>query len=102
MIDKATALAAVLQRLAALPVGHALEIRTYKRNRGALFVRLAEGRWRLAEQGYADSDGEVAAADLRKAVKALLAREFPRSTKIRLYNLGPHRAELEGLARKTL
>jgi hypothetical protein len=88
MIDKSSALKTVLNRLASLPVGHAVELRTYKRNRGAIIGRVTEDGYLLVEQGYEDRRMEVDGKGLRQALKGVLKREFPRSRKIRLYNLG--------------
>jgi hypothetical protein len=88
MIDKSSAIDAVLTRFANLPEGHCLDMRTYKRNRSVLLVRLPGGRARVIENGYEQNDFEIDAGKLKKTLKTLLRREFPRSTKIRLYALG--------------
>ncbi len=89
MIDKATALDTVLQKLSAMPVGHCLELRTYKRNRSVLFSRQGENSFLVLEEGFhAERFEDIPQRKLRKLFKILLKREFPRSTKIRLYTHG--------------
>ena len=104
MIDKATALDTVLQRLDAMDVGHCLELRTYKRNRSVLFHRRAEDAFLVIEDGFHTERFEnVPFKKLRKLFKTLLKREFPRSTKIRLYTHGEcDPEEISRLERKTL
>lgn len=88
MIDKTTIQKTLIQRLEKLPQGHAVEIVTYKRNRGAVFVRHKEG-FMIIEHGYNEERFEdVPLSRVEKMLKTLLKREFPRSTKIRLYTLG--------------
>lgn len=90
MIDKASALGNLLGRLSDLPLGHGLDLRSYKRDRSVVFVRQGEDAYMLLELGFEEARyTDVAYADLRKLIKTLLKREFPRSTKLRLYDLGP-------------
>ena len=103
MIDKATALTVLPRKLAALPEGHALDMRTYKRNRSVVFVRQGDDAFLVLEKGFEEHRFEsVPLSGMRKLLKTLLAREFPRSTKIRLYDLGPFEPSKASLARKTL
>ena len=90
MLDKSSALSTILDRLDKLPLDHCLEIRTYKRNRRVLFHRAGEKAWNVLQDGFAkDLFEDVATEKMRKLLQNLLRKEFPRSTKIRLYALGP-------------
>lgn len=89
MIDAASLQKTLPARLRALPEGHALDVRTYKRDRGAVFVRTGPDAWRVLEHGYRTRDAVVAGAELARTVKDLVRNEFPRSNKIRVYALGP-------------
>ena len=90
MIDKSSAVSIILGRLDKLPPGHCLEIRTYKRNRRVLFRRSGENSWTILQDGFAkDLYENVVQEKMRKVLQTLLRKEFPRSTKIRLYALGP-------------
>jgi len=103
MIDKATALTVLPRKLAALPEGHALDMRTYKRNRSVIFVRQGDDAFLVLENGFeARRFEDVPMSGIRKLLKTLLAREFPRSTKIRLYDLGPFDEAKVHIARKTI
>jgi len=67
-----------------------LEILTYKRNRGVGIVKLTEGRFLLREHGYREEENEVGRDELDRRIKAIAKREFPRSRKVRFYQLdGP-------------
>ncbi|GAB6060494.1 hypothetical protein [Desulfonatronum parangueonense] len=90
MIDKNSAIPSLLERLGKLPVGDCLEIRTYKRNRRIQFRRDGEDKWSAFQDGFEKNIHENIATDkLRKLLQTLLRKEFPRSTKIRVYVLGP-------------
>lgn len=101
MIDKATALATVLRRLDKLPLGHAIDLRTYKRNRSVVIRRAGADLFEVVENGYEVERFEVPLSKMKKLLKGLLKKEFPRSTKIRLYDLGEADADIH-LERKKL
>lgn len=89
VIDKATAVPTLLDRLDRLEQGHCLEIRTYKRNRLVRFQRLSPDAWLVVRDGFGKARFEVAGDKLKKTLRSLLKKEFPRSTKIRVFHLGP-------------
>lgn len=93
MIDKSQTPTVVAKRLDRLPVGHYLELRTYKRNRGMIIVKRGEDDLLVLEQGYETNRFEIPQKKLAKLLAVLLRREFPRSTKVRLYEPGPWRGE---------
>lgn len=101
MIDKTTAMETVMRRLEKLPVGHAIDLRTYKRNRSVVIARTVPDAFDVVENGFAQGRFEATTGSMKKLLKTLLKREFPRSTKIRLYDLGPAEADVV-VARKTL
>jgi hypothetical protein len=101
MIDKVTAIDTVLTRLEKLEPGHCLDLRTYKRNRSVVIKKMDPDTFLLVRDGYGQERFEVPLGRLKKTLKQLFKREFPRSTKLRLYTLGPCDPE-EKLARKTL
>ncbi|WFS61974.1 hypothetical protein LF599_15080 [Pseudodesulfovibrio thermohalotolerans] len=88
MLDKATLLPDLLRRLDKLPQGHALDLRTYKRNRSVLIRRIGADAFDVTEDGFQKERFQVPFSGLKKLLKVLFKREFPRSTKIRLYALG--------------
>ena len=89
MIDKATAVPVLLARLDKLAPGHCLEIRTYKRNRLVRFQRLDQDAFLVIRDGFEQDRFRIAPDKLKKALRTLLKQEFPRSAKIRVFDLGP-------------
>ncbi len=87
MIDKTRIVDAVCERLKTLPVSHCLDLRTYKRNRSVMITKLAEDDLLVVENGYFKERFQVKPEKLRKLLKTLMKKEFPRSRKIRLYVL---------------
>ena len=88
MIDKEKVIDAVLKKLKKLPEGHYLDLRTYKRNRSVIIVKLNSDDLLIIENGYQFERFEIKAETLKKRLKTLLRKEFPRSRKIRLYVMG--------------
>ena len=99
MIDKTRIIDAVCERLKTLPVSHCLDLRTYKRNRSVMIAKLAEDNLLVIENGFFKERFQVKPEKLRKLLKTLVKKEFPRSRKIRLYVLNKF-AEDEGLNTK--
>ena len=87
MIDKTRIVDIVCERLRKLPISHCLDLRTYKRNRSVVIAKLAEDDLLVIENGYFKERFRVQPEKLRKALKTLIKKEFPRSRKIRLYVL---------------
>jgi hypothetical protein len=87
MIDKTRIVDTVCQKLKTLPISHCLDLRTYKRNRSVIIAKLAEDDLLVIENGYYKEEFRVKPEKLRKVLKTLLKKEFPRSRKIRLYVL---------------
>ncbi len=67
-----------------------LEILSYKRNRGiVVLLRDRKTVW-VREHGYLEEEQEVGIEELPKLLKAIIKREFPRSRKLRVYQIsGP-------------
>lgn len=87
MLDKSAALVTVLGRAEKLPVGRGLDLRTYKRDRSVAVVRRGGDSFEVREDGFEKRTHETTLKGLKKLLKTLLKREFPRSRKIRLYPL---------------
>ena len=88
MIDKTKIIDTVLERLEKLPEGHYLDLKTYKRNRTVIIVKMDEKKLLVIEDGYLKERFLIKADKLKKLLRTLLKREFPRSKKIRLYVMG--------------
>lgn len=88
MIDKAKIIDTVCERLRKLPLGHYMDLQTYKRNRSLIIAKMDEDDLLVIENGYFKERFRVRPEKLKKLLKTLLKREFPRSQKIRLYVMG--------------
>ncbi len=88
MIDKTKIIDTVRERLEKLPLGHYIDLKTYKRNRTVIIVKIDEKELLVIEDGYFKDRFLIKPDKLKKLLKTLLKREFPRSKKIRLYVMG--------------
>lgn len=93
MIDKTNILEAVMERLKKLPSGHCIDLRTYKRNRSVIIVKNTAEDFMVIEDGFCKERFQVKSEKLKKLLTTLLKKEFPRSHKIRLYNMGMFRED---------
>ena len=89
MIDIQQAVPTVLKRLKRLHVGECIELCSYKRDRCLLLTPVEDDTVLVIERGFEEHHFEVEPGKLKKLLKTLVRREFPRSTKLRLYDLGP-------------
>ena len=88
MIDKTKIIDTVCERLKKLPLGHYIDLKTYKRNRTVIIVKVDEKKLLVIENGYFKDRFLIKSDKLKKLLKILLKKEFPRSKKIRLYVMG--------------
>ena len=93
MIAKTAIITTVLERLKSLPDGHYLDMRTYKRNRSVIIVKKGDDDFLIIEDGYSSKEFCSTGAKLKKLLKTLLKKEFPRSRKVRLYTMGLYSPE---------
>lgn len=87
MIDKANAISVVTSRAAKLTIGTGMDLRTYKRDRSVTITCVAEDVYEVMEDGFEKNRFEVDGKGLKKILKTLMKREFPRSNKIRVYDI---------------
>ncbi len=88
MNDKTTIIPTVLERLGKLQKGQCLDMRTFKRNRSVAIVCTGDDSFTVIERGFHEESWEGQTAEkVKRLLKTLLKREFPRSNKIRLYML---------------
>ncbi len=88
MVDIGNVIPVVLKKMAQLGEGESLVLLTFKRDRSLTLIRLADERVLIKEEGFVRGEFEVAGQDLKKALKPLLEKEFPRSTKVRILSGG--------------
>ena len=73
-----------------------VEVLSYKRNRGIVLLLEDRTTVRCRERGYLDQEFCIGLHELEKQLKIMLKREFPRSRKVRLYQLtGPQELDQE-------
>ena len=89
----------LLQKLDKLNPPQGIELLSYKRNRSIAVLLLDDGRILVRERGYRDAEQVVKKAGLSKHLKALIKYEFPRSRKVRLYQVDTP-LELEKVRKK--
>jgi len=100
LINIDTAIKRSLQMLGKLSPPQGVEILTYKRNRGVSILKQDEKILHVRERGYEENEYSVTRDDLPRLLKSIAKREFPRSRKVRIYQLsGP---EEQGQDRKKL
>ncbi len=92
MIDKTNIIETVFQKLKGLPEGHFLDLRTYKRDRSVVIVKRKDDTCLVVEDGFFKEEYEVKREKLKKLLKSLIKKEFPRSNKIRFYTMGAYDA----------
>jgi hypothetical protein len=88
MLDKSAVVQAILNKLDKMPCGHALDLRTYKRNRSVIILKQTQDDYLIIENGFSQERFIISADKLKKTLQKLLKKEFPRSRKVRVYDLG--------------
>lgn len=84
MLDIAGAIPNILTKLKKLPVGNSLELLTFKRDRGVRITKTGADSFTATEFGYQAATFEADLKGMKKLLKTVLKREFPRSNKIRV------------------
>ena len=80
----------ITRQLAKFSPPQGFEILSYKRNRSVAVLLLDEKTVLLCERGYEEQEFRLPLSGLQKELKSLIKREFPRSRKLRLYQVaGP-------------
>ena len=87
LINIKSAIKRVQQIVDKLDPPQGVEILTYKRNRGITIIKIDDDTLSIQERGYEENTFQVARGDLAKQLKAIVKREFPRSRKVRVYQL---------------
>ncbi len=76
--------AVVLESLKNSQPGQGLEVRTYKGDRSVTVYKTAQGDYCVQEKGFIEAQYTGLSLDkLKKLLKTLKKREFPRSNKLR-------------------
>ena len=67
-----------------METGDSLELLTWKKDRSLLLVKQSGEKVVVVERGFVEEEYQVEFNKLKKLLKSLLKREFPRSHKIRI------------------
>jgi CHASE2 domain-containing sensor protein len=87
LINIQSAIKQVLQIVRRLEPPQGVEILTYKRNRGITIIKIDDETVSVQERGYEENTFQVETDRLAKLLKTIAKREFPRSRKVRVYQL---------------
>lgn len=71
MIDKTKIIETVCERLEKLPSGHYLDLKTYKRNRTIIIIKIDEKKLLVIENGYFKDRFLIKSDKLKKLLKTL-------------------------------
>ena len=89
----------LLQKLKKLDPPQGIELLSYKRNRSIAVLLLDDGKILVRERGYRDNEQIIDKSLLSKHIKSLIKFEFPRSRKVRVYQVDDP-LELEKVRKK--
>lgn len=92
-IDKGRVLHATLARLSRLKEGEGLLLQPYKKDRAVCVIRRRE-TFQVLERGFSRQEFFVETEKIRKLLKGLCKKEFPRSNTVWLNLLGPEEADV--------
>ena len=77
----------LLHKLEKLDPPQGIELLSYKRNRSIAVLLLDDKKILVRERGYRDAEQVVEKYLLHKHLKSLIKYEFPRSRKVRMYQV---------------
>ncbi|MCB2184029.1 MAG: hypothetical protein KQH63_18540 [Desulfobulbaceae bacterium] len=84
MIDKSAVIPFVVQKIKSLPLESSLHLLTYKRDRSIHITRMGDDVLQVQENGFETATFTLKTDKIRKLLKTLLKKEFPRSNKVRI------------------
>lgn len=87
LINIQSAIKRVQQIIRKIDPPQGVEILTYKRNRGVTIIKIDDETLSVLERGYEENTFQVSSDGLAKLLKSIAKREFPRSRKVRVYQL---------------
>lgn len=90
MIDISSALPTILSRVKVLPINHFIELFTFKKDRSIKIIKISDDELLVCERGYDNEEFQIPSKKLKKTIKGLIKKEFPRSNKAHLHS-GKHK-----------
>ena len=101
MIRKENIIDVIFKKLTTLPDGHYIDLRTYKRNRSVIIVKRTSAHVDVIESGFFNETfHHVQTNHLKKLLKNIIRREFPRSHTIRLYTMDHYQTGIADLVKR--
>ncbi|NDV18901.1 hypothetical protein GO013_05640 [Pseudodesulfovibrio sp. JC047] len=85
MLDLSNVIPHTLTRLKKLTPGQGLVLLTYKRDRFVRIVKDTDTTCTVTESGFYHTTVQTDISQIKKQLKTLLKREFPRSRKVRIH-----------------
>lgn len=96
LVNIDSVLRSLLQKLDKLNAGQGIELLSYKRNRSIAVLLLSDDKILVRERGYRVEEQVAEKDSLAKLLKSLIKYEFPRSRKVRMYQVNsPEELEKE-------
>jgi hypothetical protein len=89
----------LMQKLEKMSPPQGIELLSYKRNRSIAVLLLDDTAVLVRERGYREAEQVLEKEGLQRHLKALVKYEFPRSRKVRLYQID-RPEELESVRKK--
>ena len=89
----------LMQKLGKMSPPQGLELLSYKRNRSIAVLLLDDTAVLVRERGYREAEQVLEKEGLQRHLKAMVKYEFPRSRKVRLYQID-RPEELESVRKK--
>ena len=77
----------LVQKLEKLDPPQGIALLSYKRNRSIAILPLGGNTFLVRERGYREEERVVGKEELQKHLKSLIKYEFPRSRKVRMYQI---------------
>ncbi len=87
LVNRDSAIQYVLNFLKKSIPPQGVEILSYKRIRGVSVMLIAKDLVLVRERGYLEQEFESKISELHRHLKTIMKREFPRSRKVRIYQL---------------
>ncbi len=95
LINIQSAMQRIIRQAEQMEPGQGIEILSYKRNRGVTLIRTSTDL-KVIERGYREEEWQIPLKNLAKLLKSIIKIEFPRSRKVRIYQLAsPEEAHQE-------
>ena len=84
MIDVSSVVNIVTQRLKKAGPDTGVKLLTYKKDRHVTIIRIDREHLKVVENGFEQQELVIRQKELRRTLKCLLKREFPRSNKVHI------------------